>query len=197
MSKTLQRAVAHRAHADRNHSAKRRSGGQASRKSAANATSGSRWPSFFAGIAVGLAASWLAPKLLQIELNSSPEATEPGALEQPSSSEELQRFNFPQLFKDNEVVVAEPQRSNPSAAELAADFYVQVGSFRQFDDADSLRVKLLLLNLDTVIEPVKGASGLWHRVVVGPFASAAAAEQARNKLHQNNIQTLLLKRSRP
>ena len=197
MLKNTHNAVSHRAHSDRSHSAKRRSGAQASRQPASHAHQQSRWPAFFAGILVGLAASWLAPKLLQAELNGATNSPTPGAATQDSGTEELQSFNFPQLFKDNEVVVPESEQNSNNSAELAADFYVQVGSFRSYEDADSLRVKLLLLNLDTAIEPVKGVNGLWHRVVVGPFASGGAAEQARNKLHQNNIQTLLLKRSRP
>lgn len=174
----------------------RRSGAQPQRNSAANSSPSSRWPAFFAGIAVGLAASWLAPKLLLVERQLEPQLAPDTANTAPEQSDLLPSFNFPQLFKENEVVVPESEIAAHSSDDAQADYYVQVGSFRDQADADTLRVKLLLLNLDAAIEPVRGDSGLWHRVVVGPLASSAAVEQARNKLHQHNIDTLVLKRPR-
>lgn len=175
---------------------RRKSGAQASRRPAAAASNTSRWPAFFAGIAVGLAASWLAPKLLEADLTAATTVTngQLGSADEPSTA----RFNFPELFRDNEVVVPEGPAidAEPGENRAAVDYYIQTGSFRASDDAEALRVKLLLLNLDASVEPIKTSDGLWHRVVVGPFGDARSAEQARSKLHQNAIRTLLLKRPR-
>ena len=176
---------------------KRRSGAQASRQSQRSAAAPSRWPSFFAGIVVGLAASWLAPKLLENNQTNlySNKGSDSSQAESGAEAEPTQ-FNFPQLFKESEVIVSEGELTQPSAAEQNSDYFVQVGSFRDSGDADSLRARLLLLNLDASVESVSGETGLWHRVVSGPYSTPQAAEQARNKLHANNIQTLVLKRQR-
>ncbi len=174
---------------------RRKSGAQASRRPAADGSNHSRWPAFLAGIAVGLTASWLAPKLLEVDLTATTSTpSEQGVTDQPDAA----RFNFPELFRDNEVLVPEGPAvdAEPGDNRAAVDYYIQAGSFRASDDAQALRVKLLLLNLDANVEPIKTADGLWHRVVVGPFGDARSAEQARSKLHQNAVRTLLLKRPR-
>lgn len=174
---------------------RRNSGAGASRRTPAQ-PNGSHWPAFLAGIVVGLAASWLAPKLLEVKLSPTPAVAPDTAPDESDSADPS--FNFPQLFRDNEIVVPEGPAvgAEPSDNAAPVDYYIQVGSFRASDDAQALRVQLLLLNLDASVEPIKTANGLWHRVVVGPFANSRSAEQARTKLHENNIRTLVLKRPR-
>lgn len=72
---------------------------------------------------------------------------------------------------------------------------LQAGSFRSMDDAELRRAEILLLGLDVKIESSENSSGtLWHRLIVGPFTSRATLNQARSKLENNRIDTLLLQR---
>ena len=74
-------------------------------------------------------------------------------------------------------------------------YLLQVGSFKNNQDAESLRVQLLLLNLESFVESYKTSSGdTWHRVLVGPFTNNSDSLSARTKLSENNLDSLLLKR---
>lgn len=72
---------------------------------------------------------------------------------------------------------------------------LQAGSFKNIEDAEQRRVEILLLGLEAKIESSENSSGtLWHRLIVGPFASRAELNQARSKLENNRMDTLLLQR---
>ena len=111
------------------------------------------------------------------------------------------RFDFYTQLRDAEIVVPDspPSALRESAAEKGQDeiYLLQAGSFRRAEDADSLRAGLLLLNLQVQIEKVNASKGAtWHRVLVGPFQSSAKLTSARNTLWQNDIDNLVLKRSK-
>jgi SPOR domain len=109
------------------------------------------------------------------------------------------RFDFytllPQQTIDVEVDPAEisKSRSNPST-QL---YLLQAGSFRQGEDADRRRAELLLLGLEPKIEETSGDNGRWFRVYVGPFESRSQLAKARSLTAAQDIDTLLLKRSKP
>jgi cell division protein FtsN len=91
----------------------------------------------------------------------------------------------------------QPSRQPPPTEPAAAKevYLLQAGSFRNADDADSVRVSLLLLNMHASIEKVTTAPGeTWHRVLVGPFTTTAELGSARTKLTQNGIDSIQVKR---
>ncbi len=75
-----------------------------------------------------------------------------------------------------------------------SQYLLQAGSFRQPDDADRRRAELLLLDLDAKVEQTSSASGVWHRVFIGPFQSRSKLAKARSLTAQQGIDTLLLKK---
>jgi cell division protein FtsN len=97
------------------------------------------------------------------------------------------RFDFYKLLQESE----KPAQQQPT------EYILQVGSFPSADDADKLRAQLILLNLDAHIEKVEIRKGeIWHRVVVGPFATQAALTTARTQLVNNQYNALVLKRAK-
>ena len=127
------------------------------------------------------------------------------------------RFDFYSLLQESEKILVndetpiinerlelgEPtatptETATEKAPALSEDIYLlQVGSFKSESDADSLRVNLLLLNLDAHIEKVKPKPGeTWYRVLVGPMDTRSQVSSARDKLASNRIDSLLLKRKR-
>lgn len=130
-----------------------------------------------------------------------------------SKSESVKpRFDFYDLLKESEVIVADTDRpalelppetaqSNQETApktESPKEIYLlQVGSFKSPADADSLRAALLLINLEAKVEKVSPRPGeVWHRVMVGPMATRSEVTNARAKLTSNGIDSLLLKRNK-
>lgn len=74
-------------------------------------------------------------------------------------------------------------------------YVLQAGSFKNAEDADSVRARLLLLNMQASIEKVNPQPGeTWHRVLVGPFNDKAALGKARTVLTRNGIDSIQLKR---
>lgn len=111
------------------------------------------------------------------------------------------QFEFYDRLRDAEIIVPE----SPPAAMIKSGhekgqnevFILQAGSFKSFEDADSLRVSLLLLNLNAQVEKTHSSKGgTWHRVLVGPFESSSKLAHARSTLLQNGIDNLVLKRSK-
>ncbi|MEZ5570781.1 MAG: SPOR domain-containing protein [Halioglobus sp.] len=116
------------------------------------------------------------------------------------------RFEFYTMLPEQTMEV-EPQ---PDAVEPAAvvpkpqtataapqPYFLQAGSFRQRDDAERRRAELLLLGLEPKIEESNGDTGRWFRVSLGPFDSHESTAQARGLLANQNIDSVLLRRSGP
>ncbi len=109
------------------------------------------------------------------------------------------QFEFYDQLRDAKIVVPDSppdalRQSEPDKGQNEV-FILQAGSFKNFQDADSLRVNLLLLNLNVQVEKTHSSKGgTWHRVLVGPFESSSKLAHARSTLLQNGIDNLVLKR---
>lgn len=142
---------------------------------------------FFIGLLVGA----LGMHFLPILLKNKDSITEP-------STEKLTEivkptFQFPDILAGTEIAV--PNRELEAASETNMNYLLQVGSFINQRDAESLRVRLLLLNFKAFVEPFETDSGdNWHRVLVGPYDNEKETVAVRTKLAENDLKSLLLKR---
>lgn len=73
-----------------------------------------------------------------------------------------------------------------------SQFFLQAGSFRRKDDADSLRAQIILLGQNVRVESGKVREETWHRVLVGPFATREQLGQAQKSLSASGFSNLLL-----
>jgi cell division protein FtsN len=159
------------------------------------------WLWLLAGVLIGA----LVMALMQLS-EVSPDDVEKAASETGSNSQEdsqdnsgpKPRFDFYTLLRDSEVIVPDtPDTNNKTRLPVADDevFLLQVGSFKNSRDADSLRARLLMLNLSASIETVSPRRNeTWHRVLVGPISDRSELADARSRLSSNGIDSLLLKR---
>lgn len=94
--------------------------------------------------------------------------------------------------------VASPSPPPPPQPEPPREVYLlQAGSFKSASDADTLRVRLLLLNMQARVETVSPRPGeTWHRVQVGPFNNTQSLASARSVLQQNGIASIQVKKTR-
>lgn len=109
------------------------------------------------------------------------------------------RFDFYQLLEEDKVEAprSDNKPSSRSAANTAEpiEYLMQVGSFKQADDADRLRAELLLMNLDVNIEEFKKRNNdRYFRVLVGPYASRGNMSKDRSTLAGNNIDVWVITR---
>ncbi|MFT5838082.1 MAG: cell division protein FtsN [Flavobacteriales bacterium] len=64
---------------------------------------------------------------------------------------------------------------------------MQCGSFRKNAQAEELRAKIAFQGLEAQVKSSKGTSGLWYRVILGPYDSKRVAEKDRHTLQRAQI----------
>ena len=101
-----------------------------------------------------------------------------------------------------EIVVPEQQiRGKPEQGvrqvERPGTYYLQVGSFKNSEQADRLKAELAIKGFETVIQKVtidnNQATETWHRVRVGPYSELEGLNRARVKLKANGIESSLVR----
>jgi cell division protein FtsN len=109
------------------------------------------------------------------------------------------RFDFYTLLPEMEVVVPDQEitgkpEQGVKQVEQPGTYFLQVGSFRNGEQADSFKAELALLGLETSIQKVTiDNNTTWHRVRVGPFSDLDALNKARRLLSQRNVDSTLVK----
>ncbi|TRW48319.1 cell division protein FtsN [Aliidiomarina halalkaliphila] len=78
-----------------------------------------------------------------------------------------------------EVDVPERQESRPRL--------MQCGSFRNFNDADTLRANIAMQGFESQVRESHGSNGRWFRVILGPFENLRAAQRVNNQLQRGGI----------
>lgn len=77
--------------------------------------------------------------------------------------------------------------ASDSANRTPMSYLLQAASFRDRDEANAMRARLLLEGLNASINEAPQASGDWHRVMVGPFASERELQGALTQLRAKDI----------
>jgi cell division protein FtsN len=174
----------------------------------------------FAGIGLMLlvlAKDW-APLLRQKNLpQPNPQATAPRESEPPvAEAKPKPNYDFYQVLPEAEVMIpdaeltakarAEQQaRLNPAipagdaatAPATAARYVLQAGSYPDPRAADEAKAKLALSGFVARVQPVTINGKTWHRVRVGPYATASELENAKRSLADNGIKAIALKETGP
>lgn len=125
--------------------------------------------------------------------------TAPAPKSKPTTAapeEEEQRFDFYTLLPKLEVIIPdseireEQERLKPKED---AVYMIQVGSFRNFVEAESMKAQLAFLGIEADIEAISSRGETWQRVRVGPFTEKRELNRIRNRLHANDYNTMLVK----
>jgi len=99
-------------------------------------------------------------------------------------------FEFYQRLPEQTVETPKPVRTEVKDSEKKS-YILQAGSFRSYQDADSLKAQLIMQGLDVQISTVQDSKGKdWHRVQVGPYQSEHQINKAQDVLADNNIPSI-------
>ena len=125
--------------------------------------------------------------------NSNPEVGKEKIAEIVSAKEIKKRtYDFYKLLKENEILIEDddisvPEETNPGA------YLFQVGSFKNINEAEIMKVELLLLDLPTEVDKITFDNGeIWYRVLVGPYPNTSKTALAKAKLADNDFSFRLL-----
>jgi len=175
-----------------------------SRNSRQQTTPGWQW--LVSGLACGLAVAlgvYLYDRrpggIAHVETRPKPAAV---ARDEPADAEEAPRakprFDFYDELPKFEVVIPEHERDvQPDAAQVRVSepgtYVLQAGSFRDIADADRVQATLALQGIESRIQNVTIDDDTWHRVRIGPFADLEELDRVRRKLHDKNINVLVIR----
>lgn len=85
-----------------------------------------------------------------------------------------------------------PPPPTVAKAPVTTQFFLQAGSFRRKDDAESVRAQIILLGQQVRVESGTVRDETWHRVLVGPFADRGKLDTAQKDLQSHGFSNLLL-----
>lgn len=101
-------------------------------------------------------------------------------------------FEFYKRLPEQTIDTPKPQ-SQTIKTTNTKNYILQAGSFRSYQDADSLKAQLIMQGLDVQISSVKDSTGKdWHRVQVGPYSSQNKLNKAQDTLANNNIPSMII-----
>ncbi len=107
------------------------------------------------------------------------------------------RFDFYNMLPEMEVVVPDEELAQlPSKTEqaAAADYLLQIGSFRKTEDADRLKAQLALLGVESrVVAAQINPQDMRYRVRSGPYRGLAAVKQVRERLSANGHDGIVIR----
>jgi len=186
-----------------------------------NGTSKPAWLWVLVGLLLGIGLMLLvlvkdwAPLLRRKDVpQPNPQATAPKESEPPvAEAKPKKNYDFYQVLPEAEVVIpdaelsakarAEQQaRANPATTTGATSapapgaggrYVLQTGSYPEPKAADEAKAKLALAGFVAQVQPVTINGKTWHRVRVGPYASASELEAAKRSLSENGINAIALK----
>lgn len=117
-----------------------------------------------------------------------------------NGGQERPRFEFYTILPEMEVAVSEKEIAPRAAKQTTSQdtdpksYVLQAGSFRKFEEADRLKANLALLGLQSSIQTISvDGETKWHRVRVGPYTDLARLNKARDRIHANGIDVMVLK----
>lgn len=96
--------------------------------------------------------------------------------------EALAMFGKPRPYAADSTATTVRNVAVTTTAVAAKRYLMQCGAFRTADQASSLKSRLAVQGQSAQIRAGSNTSGTWHRVVLGPYASRPAAEQALSRL---------------
>lgn len=107
------------------------------------------------------------------------------------------RFDFYTILPELEVAIPEQELITPgktsTSKQASANYILQVGSFRQSEQADQLKARLALQGIEASIQSVAINSDTWHRVRIGPINDLTTLNQIRKRLQKNGIASIVVK----
>jgi len=187
-----------------------------------NGTSKPAWLWVLVGLLLGIGLMLLvlvkdwAPLLRRKDLpQPNPQATAPKESELPvAEAKPKKNYDFYQVLPEAEVVIPDAELSakakaeqqaranasaqtpnTPAATTMASGgrYVLQTGSYPEPKAADEAKAKLALAGFVAQVQPVTINGKTWHRVRVGPYASASELEAAKRSLSENGINAIALK----
>ncbi len=138
-------------------------------------------------------------------VSSAPLILAPGTKMQQASSAPIVQQNKPEastpsydfydVLQGKKDINTNKQASSAPKANANPSFTVQVGAFSEPDLANNMKAKLALLGFSSKIKSQQVNDKIINRVIIGPFANEADANDLITQLKQQDINATLINNS--
>ena len=142
-------------------------------------TTDARKPRSFAEVIANESNTTRKPESNVAKVNTST-TTQPKTVTQ-ERDEALAMFGKPRPYAADNAATTQSVTATTSTVSNKR-YMMQCGAFRTADQASSLQSRIAVQGQSARISEGSNTSGTWHRVVLGPYASRPAAEQALSRL---------------
>ncbi|HFC30415.1 MAG TPA: hypothetical protein ENJ44_05170 [Oceanospirillales bacterium] len=100
-------------------------------------------------------------------------------------------------FYDNlpgmQVEIDDTQQTNNREPTKKQNLLIQIGSFKNQSDAESIKAKVAFSGFSAKIKPVTVNDAIWYRVIIGPYSSPREADVDKRKLQNNDFEPIIIK----
>ncbi len=93
-----------------------------------------------------------------------------------------EKWTYQQELENKKVEVDIPENTTPTRP-----YQMQCGSFRQQSQADEMKAMIAFQGLEAIVRRVEGNSGIWYKVVLGPYERKREAEKQRHILQRGGL----------
>jgi len=125
-----------------------------------------------------------------------PPAPASSRAEQPT--EPQTHYDYYEMLPHFEVVVPEKDRDvkrdvpNTPVSKKGA-YVLQVGSYKDFKEADRVRAQLALQGIESKVQRVSVDNDTWHRVRIGPITDLKELNHIRERLREADMDVLVIR----
>jgi cell division protein FtsN len=125
-------------------------------------------------------------------------AAPPSVVAQPAPHSPALAEKTTQPTATTNIVSAKPPiipetKTPPIKNPATTNYLVQLGSLKNYADADRLKAELTMSGFDVYIQPYNNNGQIYNRVVMGPYTSKLAATQQRASLQKSGVSSMVVK----
>ncbi len=92
-----------------------------------------------------------------------------------------EKWTYVDQLKTKEVEVGEYEVKN------GGPYQMQCGSFRTKAQAETLKATIAFSGIESQVRQTQGTSGIWYKVILGPYPRKRSAEKDKHKLSRSNV----------
>lgn len=157
-----------------------------------------------AGLAVAVAVFFWQQQLLRDaqEAAQNEQPTPRPARREPASTAEtepVREYDFYGMLPKSEVVVPETDPKAPvptlpnTPIERPGVYVLQLGMFKNVEEAERLQAKLLRLGVQSAVQRVTIENDVLHRVRIGPISNLTELNRTRASLQRADIDAVVIR----
>jgi cell division protein FtsN len=115
-----------------------------------------------------------------------------------SAPDDSKTYAFYEMLPKFEVVVPEKDKDvrpdiKPLPETRSGTYVLQVGSYKNFADADRVRAKLALQGIESHAQKVTIENDTWYRIRIGPTSKLDELNRTRGILHKADVDALVIR----